>query len=116
MRRFRGSAATGFAVCLMLCYAGASSAQEQTTGGTQTVCHNVKVQDPPKDNHQIAGMAVGAVAGGLLGHTIGKGKGNTIATAGGAVAGGYAGKKVQENHQENHPTYHYEKRCYQQQG
>lgn len=112
MRRFHGPC---FAIFLLLCYAGASHAQDQNTSGTHTVCRNVRVEDKPKDNHQIAGMAVGAVAGGLLGHTIGKGKGNTIATVGGAAAGGYAGKKVQENHQENNPTYHYEKRCYQEQ-
>jgi uncharacterized protein YcfJ len=109
----------GFLACLMTC-GGIGVTHAQATNGDGTapnvVCHTVKVQDPPKDNHQIAGTAVGAVAGGLLGHTIGAGKGNVLATAGGAVAGGYAGKKVQENNQENHPTYHYEKQCHQAQG
>jgi uncharacterized protein YcfJ len=86
-------------------------AQSYNGGGTHQVCHNVQVQDKPSDNHQIAGTAVGAVAGGLLGHTVGGGKGKTLATVGGAVAGGYTGKKVQENHQENNATYHYERRC-----
>ncbi|MBE1161837.1 glycine zipper 2TM domain-containing protein [Dyella acidiphila] len=92
----------------------AQSTYSTPQSGTREVCHTVQVEDAPKDNHQIAGTAVGAVAGGLLGHTVGKGKGNLLATAGGVVAGGYAGKKVQENHQANHPTYHYEKRCHQE--
>ncbi|HEX7813890.1 MAG TPA: glycine zipper 2TM domain-containing protein [Dyella sp.] len=75
------------------------------------VCHNVEVQDQPKDQHQIAGMAIGAVGGGLLGHQIGGGKGKTLATVGGAVAGGYAGKKVQENQQAKHT--HIERRCHE---
>jgi uncharacterized protein YcfJ len=73
------------------------------------VCENVTVQDQPKDKHQIAGMAIGGVAGGLLGNQVGGGKGKTLATVAGAVGGGYAGKKIQENQQEKHT--HVERRC-----
>ena len=44
-------------------------------------------------NQQYAAVG-GAVAGGLLSNTIGKGKGNTIATAVGAVFGTIAGSEV----------------------
>jgi uncharacterized protein YcfJ len=77
---------------------------------SHTVCHNVEVQDQPKDQHQIAGMAIGAVGGGLLGHQVGGGKGKTLATVAGAVGGGYAGKKIQENQQAKHT--HIERRCH----
>jgi outer membrane lipoprotein SlyB len=40
------------------------------------------------------GMVIGAVAGGLLGNTVGKGKGRTAATVVGAVAGGAVGNEV----------------------
>ncbi len=65
-------------------------------------CHDetVTLTRQPKDKNQIAGTAVGAVIGGLLGNQIGKGDGKKLATAGGAVAGGYAGNKIQENAQE----------------
>lgn len=76
---------------------------------THTVCENVTVQDQPKDKNQIAGMAIGGVAGGLLGHQVGGGKGKTLATVAGAVGGGYAGKKIQENQQAKHT--HVERRC-----
>jgi uncharacterized protein YcfJ len=36
----------------------------------------------------------GAVIGGVLGHQIGGGTGNTVATVGGAVAGGAVGSQV----------------------
>ena len=56
-------------------------------------CQDVQVQRqaPVQDPHRITGTAIGAVAGGLLGSTIGGGKGKTVATIGGAAAGGYAG-------------------------
>ncbi|MFW1676387.1 glycine zipper 2TM domain-containing protein [Pontibacter sp. JAM-7] len=59
---------------------------------------------PKKDEHQIAGTAVGAVVGGLIGNQVGGGSGKKIATLAGAAAGGYAGKKVQEDMQ-NKDTY-----------
>lgn len=79
----------------------------------RVVCRDVKVvhQVPHKDKHRVAGTAIGAVAGGLLGHQVGKGKGKTLATAGGAVAGGAIGHHVQAEHQK-HDTYTtVERRC-----
>lgn len=76
------------------------------------VCRDVRVKDKPTDDHRIAGTAIGAVAGGLLGHQVGGGKGKTLATVGGAVAGGVVGNKVQEHHQDSNAHYHIEKRCH----
>lgn len=65
------------------------------------VCKDVAVtrQRPVKDEHQIVGSVLGAVAGGLLGNQVGGGNGKKIATVAGAVGGGYAGNKVQEGMQ-----------------
>ena len=41
-----------------------------------------------------AGLAVGAVAGGVIGNQFGKGNGKTVATALGAVIGGIAGSSI----------------------
>lgn len=79
----------------------------------RVVCRDVEVvhQAPHKDKHRVAGTAIGAVAGGLLGHQVGKGKGKTLATVGGAVAGGAIGHHVQAEHQQ-HDTYTtIERRC-----
>ncbi len=43
------------------------------------------------------GMVIGAIAGGLLGSTIGGGSGRTAATVVGAVAGGAVGNEVGRN-------------------
>lgn len=85
----------------------------QTTNNPKQVCHDEVVShtEPPKDQHQIAGMAIGAVAGGLLGNQIGGGKGRTLATVAGAVGGGYAGKKIEESRQQNQVTQTTERRC-----
>lgn len=76
-------------------------------------CQDVQVQRqaPVQDPHRIAGTAIGAVAGGLLGNTIGGGKGKTVATVGGAAAGGYAGNQVQASMQRNDVTTSVERRC-----
>lgn len=71
----------------------------------------VKHQAAVKDKNRIAGTAIGAVAGGLLGSTIGQGNGKTIATIGGAVAGGYAGNQVQKSMQEKDVTTTTERQC-----
>lgn len=56
---------------------------------------------PVQDRNRIAGTAIGAVVGGLLGNQIGGGGGRTVATVGGAAAGGYAGNRIQQNMQES---------------
>lgn len=73
----------------------------QSVNHPREVCQDVVVNhtEPPKDQHRIAGTAIGAVAGGLLGHMIGGGKGNTLATVAGAVGGGYAGNRIEAAHQ-----------------
>ena len=76
-------------------------------------CEDVQVQKqaPVKDQNRIAGTAIGAVAGGLLGSTVGGGKGKTAATVVGAAAGGYAGNQVQKNMQSKDVTTTTERRC-----
>jgi uncharacterized protein YcfJ len=77
------------------------------------VCHDVTVThtEPPKDQHHIAGTAIGAVAGGLLGHMVGGGKGNTVATVAGAVGGGYAGNRIEASHQQGQVVTSVQRRC-----
>jgi len=64
-------------------------------------CHDEVVyrERVVKDHNRIAGTAIGAVAGGLIGHQIGGGRGKDLATIGGAVAGGYAGNQIQKHRQ-----------------
>lgn len=64
-------------------------------------CHNEVVyrERVVQDHNRVIGTAVGAVAGGLIGHQIGGGHGKDLATVGGAVAGGYAGNQIQKHRQ-----------------
>jgi outer membrane lipoprotein SlyB len=50
-----------------------------------------------RNNRLGGGTAIGAIAGGLLGSTIGKGDGRTAAVVGGAVVGGAVGHQVEKN-------------------
>ena len=76
-------------------------------------CEQVQVQQqaPVKDEHRATGTIIGAVAGGLLGSTIGGGKGKTVATVAGAAAGGYGGNQVQKNMQQKDMVTTTETRC-----
>jgi len=56
--------------------------------------------EQPRESHRIgAGTALGAVAGGVLGHQIGSGRGNDVATAVGAVGGAAVGANVDRGQQ-----------------
>jgi len=85
----------------------------KTVHTPKQVCKDVVVNHtaPPKDQHRIAGTAIGAVAGGLLGHMVGGGKGKTLATVAGAVGGGYAGNRVEAAHQHGQVTSTVERQC-----
>jgi uncharacterized protein YcfJ len=69
--------------------------------GPHRVCTNQTVteQRKPNDQHQVAGTVIGAIAGGVIGHQFGGGRGRDLATVGGAVGGGVVGKQVQKNQQ-----------------
>jgi uncharacterized protein YcfJ len=58
----------------------------------------VTVQNDPKDSHQIAGTALGAVVGGAIGKDVGD---RNLTTAAGAAAGAFIGRKIQQHVQEN---------------
>lgn len=91
----------------------AAIAVNASPAAAKVVCRDVQVvhKVPHKDQHRVAGTAIGAVAGGLLGHQVGGGKGKTLATVGGAVAGGVIGNKVQEAHQDSQTYTTTERRC-----
>ena len=84
-----------------------------TVNKPKQVCHDETVTQtaPPKDEHRIAGTAIGAVVGGLVGNQVGGGKGKTLATVAGAVGGGYAGNRIQASRQHAQVTSSVERKC-----
>ncbi|HJR71425.1 MAG TPA: glycine zipper 2TM domain-containing protein [Gammaproteobacteria bacterium] len=56
------------------------------------------VPEEPRDEHRIAGTAIGAVVGGAVGRDVGD---RDITTAAGAAAGAIAGNQIQKEIQEN---------------
>jgi len=57
------------------------------------------------DNNNIAGTVIGGIAGGLLGHQIGGGSGQTAATIIGGVGGAVAGNQVQQRTRGSNETF-----------
>ncbi|WP_192458653.1 glycine zipper 2TM domain-containing protein [Musicola keenii] len=76
-------------------------------------CNNVTVthRKPVQDENRLAGSLLGAVAGGVLGHQVGGGRGRDVATVAGALAGGYAGNQVQGQMQDNDTYTSTQQRC-----
>nr|WP_246873487.1 glycine zipper 2TM domain-containing protein [Pantoea ananatis] len=76
-------------------------------------CRNVTLTHhrPVQDENRIAGSVLGAVAGGVLGHQFGGGRGRDVATVAGALAGGYAGNQVQGGMQDRDTYTTSEQRC-----
>jgi uncharacterized protein YcfJ len=127
--------ATGLSACNRNADAGASSASadagtsaeagvkyakvvsvdpvRSTVNNPKQVCHDETVThtEPPKDEHRIAGTAIGAVVGGLVGNQVGGGKGKTLATVAGAVGGGYAGNRIQASRQHAQVSSTVERKC-----
>lgn len=86
---------------------------KETVNTPREECQDVAVTKKAavKDEHKIAGTAIGAVVGGLVGNQFGGGKGKTLATVAGAAAGGYGGNKVQGNMQDSDTYTTTERRC-----
>lgn len=81
----------------------AASVKPAAGGGDKITWNEPRREVQPQQQQQaqqsgcndanIVGTAIGAVAGGLAGNQIGKGKGNDLATIGGAIGGGYLGNQ-----------------------
>ncbi|HSC16418.1 MAG TPA: glycine zipper 2TM domain-containing protein, partial [Gammaproteobacteria bacterium] len=80
--------------------AAASAAPAAPAARTATApaqeCWDEEVADTaaPKDEHRVAGTAIGAVVGGAIGKELGDGD-SDLATAAGAAAGALLGRKAQ---------------------
>lgn len=74
---------------------------EETTVVAQAPVENVDCvpeEGEVRDEHRIAGTAIGAVVGGAVGRDVGD---RDITTAAGAAAGALAGNQIQKEIQEN---------------
>lgn len=76
-------------------------------------CRNVTMthRRPVQDENRITGSVLGAVAGGVLGHQFGGGRGKDVATVVGALGGGYAGNQIQGGMQERDTYTTTQQRC-----
>lgn len=96
-------------------YAQVLSATEikQTLKNPRQECRNVTLthRRPVQDENRIAGSVLGAVAGGVLGHQFGGGRGRDVATVAGALAGGYGGNQAQGALQQRDTYTTTEQRC-----
>lgn len=86
---------------------------KETVKTPRKECRNVTVthRQPVQDENRIAGSVLGAVAGGVIGHQFGGGRGKDVATVVGALGGGYAGNQVQGALQERDTYTTTQQRC-----
>ncbi|MCF1304793.1 glycine zipper 2TM domain-containing protein [Raoultella ornithinolytica] len=86
---------------------------KETVKTPRQECRNVTVthRRPVQDENRIAGSVLGAVAGGVIGHQFGGGRGRSVATVVGALGGGYAGNQIQGSMQEGDTYTTSQQRC-----
>ena len=108
----RLTAISAIAATLMLGACADMGTQPSTTTGTGYPQQNsnsytqygvvqsiTQVQQQSTSTPIGAGTIVGAVVGGVLGHQVGSGNGNTAATVLGAAGGAYAGHQLEKSNQ-----------------
>jgi uncharacterized protein YcfJ len=78
--------------------APASAQAARSAAAEECWDEEVQVTAAPKDEHRIAGTAIGAVVGGAIGKDVGD---RDLTTAAGAAAGAFIGRKIQEEVQDN---------------
>lgn len=86
---------------------------KETVKTPRKKCRNVTVthRRPVQDENRLTGSVLGAVAGGVIGHQFGGGRGKDVATVVGALGGGYAGNQVQGAMQERDTYTSTQQRC-----
>ena len=80
------------------------------SGNAREECWNTRsnrFEEPrsSRDSHVGAGTAIGAIAGGVVGHQVGNGRGNTAATVGGALLGGLLGHNIENRNNDDEPDF-----------
>ena len=92
--RWIGTAIVATAILLTGC-ADQPSRPYESPGYRQGVVDRIEVIRKG-DNNNIAGTIIGGIAGGLIGHQIGGGSGQTAAPIVGGVGGAVAGNQIQQ--------------------
>ncbi len=86
---------------------------KETVKTPRKECRNVAVthRRAVQDENRLIGSALGAVAGGVIGHQFGGGRGKDVATIAGALGGGYAGNQIQGSMQDSDTYTTTQQRC-----
>ena len=88
---------SGLSVCMLLLSAfveNCAIAQGQVDYGTIAAIEIYRASDNQPIN---AGTVIGGIAGGVIGHQIGSGRGNTAATIVGTIGGAVVGNQIEKN-------------------
>ncbi|WP_454763206.1 glycine zipper 2TM domain-containing protein [Cupriavidus campinensis] len=87
-------------------YQNPNAASYQAPAGSVFVgrVESIEPVNTTQGSSGILGTVIGGAAGGLLGHQIGGGRGQTVATIGGAVAGAVAGNQIEKRAGSNTQT------------
>jgi uncharacterized protein YcfJ len=79
------------------------------TAQSREECWNTRTrrfENRPESSSRVgAGTAIGAVAGGVIGHQVGSGRGNDAATVGGALLGGLLGHQIEKDRRDDNPDF-----------
>jgi outer membrane lipoprotein SlyB len=93
-------------VCLLAAAAGSGVMAEAAARTDEGKVEAIEiVYSAPDHNPVNKGTVIGGLAGGVIGHQIGSGRGKTAATIAGAVGGAVVGNEIEKKHGQATPRY-----------
>jgi len=86
----------GMPVCLLATAAGSVVMAEAPVRGDEGKVEAIEIYRAPDNKPINGGTVIGGIAGGVIGHQIGSGRGNTAATIVGALGGAAIGNEIEK--------------------
>lgn len=85
-------------VCLLVAVTGSVVMAEAPVPSDEGQVEAIEIYRSTDNKPLNAGTLIGGVAGGVIGHQIGSGHGNTAATIVGAIGGAVVGNEIEKKH------------------
>ena len=93
-------------MCLLVAATGFGVMAEAAARADEGKVEAIEITYGAPDNKPVnGGTVIGGLAGGVIGHQIGSGRGKTAATIAGAVGGAVVGNEIEKKHGQATPRY-----------
>ena len=105
LTRFIQRLGLGMSVCLLAAATGSVVMAEAPVRADEGRVEAIEIHRAPDNKPINAGTLIGGIAGGVIGHQIGSGRGKTAATIAGAIGGAVVGNEIEKKQGQTTPRY-----------